>query len=194
MTNDSHGEQGRAPSSSQRPGHYNVYIAGPLGFSEYGRDYHDRVVIPGLLGAGFASLDPWGDPSIAGALADAHEIVEPTQRLEQLSLLNEKIGARNADLLDRCHAVLAVLDGADVDSGTASEIGYAAAIGRPVVGIRTDFRWAGDNEATPINLQIGYFIRSSGGTVVRSLDDGISALLRLRAQGSLAATVAEDPA
>jgi len=43
-------------------------------------------------------------------------------------------------MIERADAVLAVLDGADVDSGTAFEIGYAYASGKPVIGLRTDFR------------------------------------------------------
>lgn len=39
-----------------------------------------------------------------------------------------------------CDAVVAVLDGADADSGTAFEAGYAYALGKPVVGVRTDYR------------------------------------------------------
>ena len=35
-------------------------------------------------------------------------------------------------------AVVAVLDGADVDSGTAAEIGYAFARGKLIVGYRGD--------------------------------------------------------
>jgi nucleoside 2-deoxyribosyltransferase len=42
--------------------------------------------------------------------------------------------------IDRSDLVVAVLDGADVDSGTAWEIGYAYAKGKPVIGFRTDFR------------------------------------------------------
>lgn len=37
-------------------------------------------------------------------------------------------------------AVLAVIDGADADSGTAWEAGYACARGIPVVAVRTDWR------------------------------------------------------
>jgi len=40
--------------------------------------------------------------------------------------------------------VLACADGADVDSGTAAECGYAVGIGRPVVAYRTDLRAGGD--------------------------------------------------
>jgi len=44
------------------------------------------------------------------------------------------------DGVERCDVVVAVLDGADADSGTAFEMGYAFALGKPVVGVRTDFR------------------------------------------------------
>ncbi len=36
--------------------------------------------------------------------------------------------------------VVALLDGPDTDSGVAFEMGYAYALGIPVVGVRTDFR------------------------------------------------------
>lgn len=42
--------------------------------------------------------------------------------------------------LDDCNAVVAVLDGPDSDSGTAWEVGYAAAKQLPIIGIRTDYR------------------------------------------------------
>ena len=75
--------------------------------------------------------------------------------------------------------VLAVLDGEDVDSGTAAEIGYAAALARPVVGVRTDLRITGDNEATLVNLQVEWFIIESGGRLTTSLDDALAALADL---------------
>ena len=40
--------------------------------------------------------------------------------------------------VDASDLVVAVLDGVDVDSGTAWEIGYAYAKGKPVIGLRTD--------------------------------------------------------
>lgn len=48
------------------------------------------------------------------------------------------------DELAACDVTLAVLDGPDVDSGTAFEVGYACALGLPVIGIRTDFRESQD--------------------------------------------------
>jgi nucleoside 2-deoxyribosyltransferase len=55
---------------------------------------------------------------------------------KRLQVLFEKCveAVRGADV------VVAVLDGPDVDSGVAFEMGYAHALGVPVVGLRTDFR------------------------------------------------------
>jgi len=54
--------------------------------------------------------------------------------------------------LDAASCVVAVCDGADTDSGTAWEIGYAAAKGIPVIALSTDRRrpWAGKK----VNLMI----------------------------------------
>lgn len=42
--------------------------------------------------------------------------------------------------VDRSQMVLAILEGSDADSGTSWEAGYAKGCGKPVVGVRTDFR------------------------------------------------------
>ena len=54
-------------------------------------------------------------------------------------------GVRRADV------VVAVLDGEDVDSGTAFEIGVAYQKGTPIVGVRTDFR---ANQERGVNIMI----------------------------------------
>jgi nucleoside 2-deoxyribosyltransferase len=79
--------------------------------------------------------------------------------------------------------VLAVLDGYDVDSGTAAEIGYAAALGRPVVGLRSDLRITGDNEETLVNLQVEWFIAESGGDLATDLPGAIRTLVKLLRTG-----------
>ncbi len=53
------------------------------------------------------------------------------------------------EALDRCEAVVAILDGSDSDSGTCIEIAYARAKGKPVIGVRTDFR---DGEVHGLNI------------------------------------------
>ena len=53
--------------------------------------------------------------------------------------------------VDTSDLVVAILDGVDVDSGTAWEIGYAYAKGKPVIGLRTDFRALSDGV---VNLMV----------------------------------------
>jgi nucleoside 2-deoxyribosyltransferase len=57
--------------------------------------------------------------------------------------------------IDWADAVVACMDGADPDSGTAWEVGYAYAKGKPIVSYRTDFRSAGEAKRTPYNLMLG---------------------------------------
>lgn len=151
-----------------------VYVASPLGFTAAGRRYHDEVLLPALRAAGFEPLDPWaGGAPIEAALASGDA--------EALTAANRAVGAANAALIDDSDAVFAVLDGADVDSGTAAEIGWAAARGRPVVGWRSDWRLTGDNAGTVVNLQVQYFVEVGGGAIETDLDaalDRLAALLQ----------------
>ena len=48
------------------------------------------------------------------------------------------------DAVKNSDVVIAVLEGSDVDSGTAVEIGAAYAWGIPIIGVRTDFRPGAD--------------------------------------------------
>jgi nucleoside 2-deoxyribosyltransferase len=155
-----------------------VYLAGPSGFTEAGRTYHDNEVVPRVRAAGFEPLDPWIVPR---SISDAFALPkEDARRPAALRRANTAAGKRNAVMIAESAAVLAILDGADVDSGTAAEIGYAAALGKPVIGLRTDSRNAGDNEATVVNLQVEWFIRASGGRVLdTNIDDAIAALTKV---------------
>lgn len=57
--------------------------------------------------------------------------------------------------LDDADAVVAVLDGTQVDDGTAWEVGYFWALHRgPVFGLRTDFRKAGELPGSRVNAMI----------------------------------------
>ncbi len=47
--------------------------------------------------------------------------------------------------VDEADAVLCIVDGADADSGTCVELGYAYARKKPILGIRTDFRSSEDD-------------------------------------------------
>jgi nucleoside 2-deoxyribosyltransferase len=58
---------------------------------------------------------------------------------------SRKIFACLMGALDNCDAVVAILDGADTDSGTSFETGYARGRGKRVIGVRTDFRSSKDH-------------------------------------------------
>ncbi|HET6251357.1 MAG TPA: nucleoside 2-deoxyribosyltransferase [Tepidisphaeraceae bacterium] len=156
-----------------------IYVAGPFGFSEAGRAYYNQTLLPALAAAGFEPLDPWGLNNDPSQLAMIQAMPPGDERRAAYGRLNEQIGRNNTATIDRCDGVFAILDGVDVDSGTAAEIGYAFAMKKPIVGYRGDFRLSADNEGAIVNLQVEYFIRASGGTIRRTLDDAIGALRAL---------------
>ncbi|MCZ6834652.1 MAG: nucleoside 2-deoxyribosyltransferase [Planctomycetota bacterium] len=151
-----------------------LYLAGPLGFSEAGRHYHDKVLRHNLQALGFELLDPWhtGDEIIK-----RNSSSKPAgDDIARLNTLNTELARTNVALLKDCDAIVAVLDGPDVDSGTAAEIGYGYSIGKTIYGYRGDLRASGENAATLINLQVAYFITESGGCICTSLDALLSRL------------------
>lgn len=155
-----------------------IYMAGPLGFSEAGRHFHNSVLVPFVLGLGYEVLDPW-------TLTDSRKI-EAVQKMpygparrDAWRALNREIAVNNQRAIDAAHGVVAVLDGTGVDSGTAAEIGYAFARGKLIVGYRGDFRLSADNEGSIVNLQVEFFIRESGGTIVSHYEDLESSLRSL---------------
>src|SRR5690606_4794601 len=113
----------------------NIYLAGPL-FShaelEYNRKLRDL-----LLNKGFSVFLPQ---------EDAEESTEERKKQSQEHVFRKCVeGVDNSDI------VVAVLDGVDVDSGTAWEIGYAYAKEKPVIGLRTDFKSLSDGV---VNLMV----------------------------------------
>jgi len=159
-----------------------IYMASPLGFSEAGRSFYNGTLIPEVIRLGFEVIDPW--TLTDQAKIDAVEKMPyGVERRDAWRRLNVEIGGNNRAGIDRSDAVLAVLDGTDVDSGTAAEIGYAFAKGTPILGYRGDFRLSADNEGSTVNLQVEYFIRQSGGDIVTKLADLAPALARMKAAG-----------
>ena len=145
-----------------------IYLAGPLGFSEAGRAFHEGVIKSRIEALGHVVLDPWtlNDPVEIAAVAD---LPYGPQKRDRWRELNAAIGRVNTEAIDACDIVFAVLDGTDVDSGTAAEIGYAYARGKKILGYRGDFRLSADNEGATVNLQVEYFIGRSGGFIISSI-------------------------
>jgi nucleoside 2-deoxyribosyltransferase len=156
-----------------------AYIASPLGFSCATKKFYEDVLLKAVRSAGITPLDPWDDADAPSQFRAAHALPVSRERLEALRKINARLGAANAEMIDRADGMLAVLDGVDVDSGTAAEIGFAAAKGKPIVGLRMDLRQAGDNEGAVVNLQVEHFIRSSKGCLVHALDEAVASLAAL---------------
>jgi nucleoside 2-deoxyribosyltransferase len=101
-----------------------IYFAGPL-FTQAERQWNRRI------GSRLADL--------------GHIVFLPQEEVQALDTLQADAifqvdvrGVRSADV------VIAVLDGADPDSGTSFECGLAYGLGIPIVVLRTDFRGGGD--------------------------------------------------
>jgi nucleoside 2-deoxyribosyltransferase len=169
-------------SVERRRANARIYLAGPLGFSEAGRHFYNAVLIPYVQGLGYEVLDPWTLTEAAKIQAVQSMGYGPAKR-EAWRTLNLEMGATNRSAIDVADGVVAVLDGTDVDSGTAAEIGYAFARGKLLVGYRGDFRLSADNEGSIVNLQVEYFIRASGGTIVDRYEDLGPSLRALAAPG-----------
>lgn len=131
---------------------YRIYLAGPLfsqaeclwnlKIAEVLRSYSFQVYLPQEI----------GDSSAARG-EDAHHA----------------IFRENHAALDASDLVVAVIDGADADSGTAWEMGYAYARGIPVYAIRTDFRMVGASELVNLMLE-------QSAKVVRSINELVQSL------------------
>jgi nucleoside 2-deoxyribosyltransferase len=165
---------------------YSIYIASPLGFTPYGMA-SQRALVDSVRERGYKPLDPWAPT--ANQFTAALALEDPTERATALASANRKTGRRNERLIRGADGLLAVLDGADVDSGTAAEVGFAAALGLPIVGVRTDLRLTGDNSSAIVNLQVEYFIRLTGGDTYRDFEAafvGLDRLFRRRRQSRAA--------
>jgi nucleoside 2-deoxyribosyltransferase len=145
-----------------------VYLASPLGFSSEWKTYKDKIKRR-LNELGHTVVDPWDQP-FRPTIEEASTIEDWSARLTAFKSVATRIGRANEEMIRACDIVLGVLDGLELDSGTVSEIGFAAALGKKCYGLRTDFRNSGDFEGIPINLQVLYFIESSGGKLFRTID------------------------
>ena len=132
-----------------------VYLAAPL-FSDAERNYN--ILLRDLLVAnGFPVYLP-------------QETGESTGGPER----DRAIFESHIAALDRASCVVAVCDGADTDSGTAWEIGYACAREIPVVALSTDRRGAWSGRKT--NLMIRQSTEPA-----RTVEEVLAALGRLNA-------------
>lgn len=122
-------------------GRFRLYLAAPL-FSDAEKRYN--LIVEESLRSRFYSVylpQEIGDDTAARG-KDEHQ----------------SIFLRHREALKECDAVVAIIDGADADSGTSWEMGYAYALGKPVVALRTDFRLAGHHEQVNLMLEQSAYV------------------------------------
>jgi nucleoside 2-deoxyribosyltransferase len=115
---------------------YRVYLAAAL-FSEAERVFNASVAR--LLRMHLFEVHL---PQEAGDDSDTRDIRE-----------QERLFLRNKTALENSDFIVAIIDGADADSGTAWEMGYAFAQRKPVIALRTDFRRVGHHEYVNLMLE-----------------------------------------
>jgi nucleoside 2-deoxyribosyltransferase/predicted secreted protein len=131
---------------------YRVYLAAPL-FSAAERSYNSALAE--LLRKNLFEVHLPQDSGDDSALRGKNE--------------HERLFLLNREALERSDLVVAIIDGADADSGTSWEIGYAYARGIPVIALRTDFRLVGAGEQVNLMLE-------QSATVVTNQDQLLDAL------------------
>lgn len=147
-----------------------IYLASPLGFCPEHADYRKRIS-DHLKAQGHEIFDPWEQKHVDQEVDVALRVCDPVERETAIRKVAAFAGRVNAEGIKSSDAVLAILDGAEVDSGTAAEVGYGAGIGKKCYGLRADLRNMGELPGLPINLQVLYFITSTGGVLFRNLGD-----------------------
>ena len=108
-----------------------LYLAGPL-FSVGEKAFNVRV--RKLLEPYFSTYLPQEDGILLAEVVAGKESPSAVDPVSQAIFAGDLSAIRNADVL------LAILDGRSIDEGTAFEIGFAYAIGKPCFGLQTDPR------------------------------------------------------
>ena len=109
-----------------------AYIAGPL-FNEKEREFLEEIDAV-CKAIGISTYLPSQD---GGLLSDDND---------------GEVFQTDIDALNKADIVVASLNGTDVDSGTAFELGYAYAMGKKLFGLHTDFRTF--SPTSEVNLMI----------------------------------------
>lgn len=110
---------------------------------------------------GYTVYYPWRD-------AGDEELIEKFNG--DMKRVNDEIVRRNLVAIRKCQQFIAVAEGADVESGTSMEIGFAHALGKKIRCLRTDFRTQGE-KVGPVNIMISSPAEIIYTTVDELLDD-----------------------
>ena len=116
-----------------------IYIAGPL-FSESEREFNVKLE-RFLSDLGHETFLPQ---------RDGHELATLKDTEMDWTEAADRIFKVDTAALDRCEAVVFVMDGRVPDEGACMEIGYAFARGKECIGLKTDSRALMDGIDNPM--------------------------------------------
>ena len=133
-----------------------VFLAAPL-FSEAEREFNSKIA-KRLRENGF---EVW--------LAQETPFIQQGNHKEKKKIYEGDILAlKTSDVL------AAVLDGVQVDAGVAYEMGYATALGKPIVGLKTDYRTFSEMEEVNLMLEVPLI------KICKSIEELIDSLSKTR--------------
>ena len=116
--------------------HLRVFLSAPL-FNESERDFNSKIAKK-LRENGFKV---W--------LAQENPFIKEDTREEKNRIYKQDISA-----LKESNILVAILDGISVDTGVAFEVGYADALGKPIIGLKTDYRTFSRMEKVNLILEV----------------------------------------
>ena len=149
-----------------------IYLANPYGFTESTKRFMYHEVIPLLEKLGFEVINPWDiqDKKAVRRTFTAAESAPTAKVKKMFNKLWYMVGKRNQEAIDESDAVVAVLEGQELDAGVCAEVGYAFAKGKKVFGYREDLRQSGEFLGK-ISVQVQYFIEESTGRIAEDLKE-----------------------
>ncbi len=151
-----------------------LYVAGPL-FTQAERAWNERLA--------------------AALSAAGHDVFLPQTEVKAIATLDaDLIFKVDIDGVRSAEAIVAILDGADPDSGTSFECGLAYALGIPIVALRTDFRAGGDALPNQKLATINLMLAQSSSAIVNLVDPSTSfETMAASVVSALAGLSATDP-
>jgi len=145
---------------TNKPG-MKIYLAGPI-FSEADQDWLRKAKV---------MIEEWAsEENLALQVIWPYELIDKEEISALGSTAKHEIFRICRKHLDDADVLIALLDGSQVDDGTAFEIGYffASKGSSRIIGIRTDFRHAGETADSCVNAMIecacGVIVDSFEGT------------------------------
>jgi nucleoside 2-deoxyribosyltransferase len=129
-----------------------IFLAAPL-FNKAERKFNEEVA-KDLREAGF---DVW--------MAQEAPFIKEGSLEEK-----KKIYEKDVSALKGSEVLVAILDGVEVDSGVAFEMGFANALGKPIIGLKTDYRTFSPIEEINLILEVSII------NICETVDEVISIL------------------